>query len=268
LVKLDSTGSFAWHTFLPDLAWRLLADALGRLYLCGQSDHSWNGPGGEAPLQPFAGWQDATIIALDEDGAYLWHTFIGADGVNACHGVVRGDGDGVVLIGRSDHSWDGPQGESPFLPHSGGQNLFALSVDPSGDYRWHSFAWFAELGSSGGVYGTARRETGELFFAGSSLTNWLGPQGETPQNALAGGMDIMLLGMSNYGGYRWHSFYGSPQGGHDGAPIDEASAACLGPQSSFYAAGTSTVPWDGPQGQPPLRAGDFDDVVVLKVTLP
>lgn len=268
LIKLESDGGYAWHAFLPDLAWQLVTDELGRLYLGGQSEHSWDGPGGETPLQPFAGSQDATVMALDEDGAFLWHTFVGTEGSDWYHGVVVGDDGGVVLIGRSDNTWDGPQKEKPISPHAGGQNLFALSLGTDGRYRWHTFAGYAEPGPSGAVFGTDRRENGELVFVGSSSSGWTGPLGETPQNPFAGGSDIMLLDLDARGGYLWHSFYGSSQVGGEGPVGDDATAAAVGANNALYAGGTSASPWDGPHGEPPEREGNYDDVVLLKVVHP
>jgi hypothetical protein len=56
----------------------------GEQILVGYSEKSWDGPGSETPLHPFqGGGRDITIVKMDANGAYQWHTFFGSSIVSS-----------------------------------------------------------------------------------------------------------------------------------------------------------------------------------------
>ncbi len=68
ILKLDSSGSYQWHSFYgsgdDDVSYSLGMDGSGNLYLTGYSGASWDGPGGQSPLNAFQGYSDIVVLKL------------------------------------------------------------------------------------------------------------------------------------------------------------------------------------------------------------
>jgi uncharacterized repeat protein (TIGR01451 family) len=261
VLRLNGSGAYQWHTFYGaftgdgERAFALALDGSGGVYVAGHSYYPWQGPEGEAPLHAHSGDHrpDLTVLKLDGNGAYQWHTFYGsADPDNAYALALDGSG-GVYVAGNSLAPWDGPEGQAPLHAHSGGsRDLMVLKLDGSGTYQWHTF-----YGSTNDdiAYALASDGSGDLYLAGNSAGTWDGPEGQPPLHDPTESGGLVVLKLDSSGAYLWHTFY-----------RDLAYALALDGSENVYVAGYSLGEWDGPAGQAPLHtySGSYD-LVVLKL---
>jgi len=70
VLKLDSNGSYQWHTFYgssyADLGGGIATDGRGNVYVTGFSTATWNGPAGQSPLHAHSspGYYDVFVLKL------------------------------------------------------------------------------------------------------------------------------------------------------------------------------------------------------------
>jgi len=267
VLKLDSSGSYQWHTFYgaggsaSNAATEIVPDGRGNLYITGACNGAWSGPAGQTPLHPHtAGILDIFVLKLDSSGSYLWHTFYGSSGDDDeyAFGLTTDGSENVYIVGSSDKSWNGPAGQLPLHAYSGNDDIFVLKLDSSGAYQWHTFYGSSDDDSG---YGIAIDGNGNVYVTGDSRASWNGPAGEPPLHPITGGNDMFVLKLDSIGSYQWHAFYGDTY---------YANIATDG-SGSVYVTGTSYNTWSGPTGQLPLHAHSADsisDLYVLKLAAP
>ena len=75
------------------------------------------------------------------DGNYDWHTFYGPNNNDESYSVTVDTTGNIYILGISETSWDGPDGQSPLNPHPDNEeyHIFVLKLDPNGEYQWHTF---------------------------------------------------------------------------------------------------------------------------------
>ncbi len=246
VLKLNSSGAYQWHTFYGsgagnDYGNGIAVDSSGDVYLTGQSDATWNGPSGRIPLNAYSGGTAIFVLKLNSSGAYQWHTFYGL-GNDVANGIaVDGSGD-VYLTGQSGDTWNGPNGQTPLSAHSGGTAIFALKLNSSGAYQWHTFYGLGNDVANG----IAVDGSSDVYLTGQSGDTWNGPNGQTPLSAHSGGTAIFALKLNSSGAYQWHTFYGLGNDVANGIAVDGSS--------DVYLTGQSGDTWNGPNGQTPLSA--------------
>jgi hypothetical protein len=268
VLKLSSNGAYQWHTFygsgIADDSSDLAVDAGGNVYITGASGATWNGPELQDPLHAYGGSNDIFVLKLNSNGAYQWHTFYGSGTLSDDGQALAVDAMGNVYVtGSSLATWSGPAPElrTPLHAHSGGDaDLFVLKLYSNGAYQWHTFygSGIADVGSD-----LAVDAGGSVYVTGLSSASWIGPAGNSPLHAYAGGYDLYVLKLSSSGAYQWHTFYGS-------TGQDEGYALAVDARGKVYVTGVSYASWDGPAGEPALHAynsggADFADFFVLKL---
>jgi len=284
VVKLNSSGVYQWHTFMgsgwSDVGFGMTVDSSGNVYIAGESNGTWSGPGAVAPINSFAAGSDAVILKLNSNGAYQWHTFMGGNWSDAGRSIVV-DGSGLYIAGESSGSWDGQgyglavdssgnvyvagesnsgwNGPGPTAPtnaYTANYDMTVLKLNSSGAYQWHTF-----MGGSSNEYcrGLAIGGNGsQVYVTGYSNAGWNGPGGITPLNGHAGGSDITLVTLNGSGAYQWHTFMGG-SGNESGYGVAISAGVYL------IGGGNS---WNGPDGSLPLNdhAGGTVDITVLTVS--
>jgi subtilisin family serine protease len=220
--------AYAWHTFYGSRSVNAIAVDGGDVYVAGNSDISWNGPSGEAPLNAFSGAYNIFIMKLDSTGTYQWHAFYGAyDG----RGIAADGSGNVYITGHSSGSWNGPSGQAPL---NSGFGAFVLKLSSNGEYQWHTF-YGAYEGS-----GIAADGSGNVYVTGNSAGSWNGSSGQAPLNAYSGSWDLFLLKLNSTGIYQWHTFYGS-------GVEDIAHAIAVEKNGNVYVTGYSNATWGSPR---------------------
>jgi hypothetical protein len=258
VLKLDSSGTYKWHTFYGsadgnDYAAGLMIDDSDRIYICGQSAAEWNGSGGVAPKHGFTGGTDIFVLRLLSNGNYDWHTFYGAGSNDSAAGLALGANGKFYVTGQSEASWDGPSSTVPLHSHSGGNDIFALKLELSGNYVWHTFYGSEAEDYAGGI----TTSSDGVYLTGYSNSSWIGDAG--PLHAHSGGYDIFVLRLDFAGNYVWHTFYGSSSNDYSTGIVFDADY--------LYIAGYSQNSWKA-QGKAPLNAhssGTNNDIFVLKL---
>jgi len=263
VLKLDGSGQYQWHTFHGSAGvaagYGMAVDGSGNIYVTGQSNATWNGPGGESPLHSFTGNSDIFVLKLGSSGQYQWHTFHGSAGFDIGYGVAVDSRENIYVTGQSNAIWNGPGGQTPLHSFTGNSDIFVLKLGGSGQYQWHTFhgaAAGSEIGN-----GIAVDDGGNIYVTGNSTATWNGPTGQAPLHAYAGGYDIFLLKLGGSGQYQWHTFHGSAAG------TDYGYGIAVDGGGNIYATGYGDATWNGPAGQAPLHAyAGGGDVNVLKMT--
>ncbi|MDD5307036.1 MAG: SBBP repeat-containing protein [Deltaproteobacteria bacterium] len=261
VLKLSSSGAYKWHTFyggaIFDWGASIAVDGSGNIHVTGHSDASWVGPAGEGPLHAYSEGSDVFVLKLSPSGVYQWHTFYGSSGDDAGSSLVV-DGSGSIFVtGASGVAWMGPGGQSPIHLHSGGSDILVLKLSSSGAYQWHTF--YGGSGTDNRV-STAVDGSGSIHVTGVSNVPWMGPMGESPLHAHAGGYDMFVLKLSSSGAYQWHTFYGD-------SSSDTSDAIAVDGGGNIYAMGSSLASWTGSGGESPLHAYSLgEDIFILKLS--
>jgi len=270
VFKLSSSGGYQWHTFYgsgySDSGHGIALDSDGEVVVTGETSDTWNGPGGETPINPYGGEDpgldsNLVVIKLDGSGNFLWHTFFGSATAWPVDEGVALDGDkNIYVTGNSYLSWNGTGDNAPLHPHSSdgsGHDIFALKLLTNGSYAWHTF-----YGSqyNDRAYSVAVDTEANLLITGTTEETWNGPGDTWPLNAHSGNADAVVLKLDNDGSYQWHTFYGTFGGGEQGEDIITSTNGYI------YLTGSSSASWDGPSGEEPLNAfSGGTDAMIIKL---
>ncbi|MFK7856505.1 MAG: hypothetical protein AB8B79_20490 [Granulosicoccus sp.] len=101
IIQYDAAGGYRWHTYHGsddiDVPNNLTVDEFGNIIVVSVAEKEWLGPQGEGPVSPF--FPDtfsgkSSVLLLDEQGNYQWHSFLlaGADAVSV-------QGQDIVIAG-------------------------------------------------------------------------------------------------------------------------------------------------------------------------
>jgi hypothetical protein len=132
VVKLNSSGTYQWHTFYGsgyDESYGIALDGRGSIYVVGYSYDTWQGNGGANPLHPFSGGTDIVTLKLTSNGAYQWHTFYGSSRLDFGQAVALDKVGNVYVAGESQASWQGDGNADPLHVYSGDYDIVALKLN-------------------------------------------------------------------------------------------------------------------------------------------
>jgi hypothetical protein len=263
IVKLNSAGAYQWHTFWgsanTDYGEGIVVDTSGNVYVSGESSDAWNGMDNVTPLHDYADGYDITVVSIDSDGYYRWHTFYGADNNDSGYGITVDSSGYIYVTGYSSSTWDGPgPSGQPLQPYSGGITI--LKLDSNGFYQWHTFYGATTFTSEG--KDIAWDTSGYLYITGTSYGAWNGSDNTTPIHDYTGNGDIFILKLSRPGDYQWHTFFGSSN-------TDLGENIAVDTSGNVYIAGVSFESWNGPAPASTSPINDYSgeqDMVTLGLT--
>ncbi len=197
VLKLNTAGAYQWHTFYgsvgaTDYAYGIAVDTSGNVYVTGNSNATWNGPGAVAPLNAYSGISDIVVLKLNTAGAYQWHTFYGSvGGGDYGTGIAVDTSSNVFVTGYSYATWNGPGAVAPLNAYTGSNDIVVLKLNTAGAYQWHTF--YGSVGGDDVGYSIAVNTGGNVHVTGYSSGTWNGPGAVAPLNAYSGGYDIFVL---------------------------------------------------------------------------
>lgn len=204
VLKLTGQGAYQWHTFYPFSGTGIAPDKDGNLLVAGNSGTTWNGDGNSKPLHEHSSGSDITVLKLDGQGTYQWHTFYGPSDAT---GIAVGGDKNIYVAGQSILNWLGKRGTVPLHAHTGdgATDFVVLALTNLGTYRWHTFYGGPGDDNAGNL---ALDKKSNIFVAGRSTYTWLGDANQPPIAPHGDNSDTALLKLKNTGAYQWHTFAG------------------------------------------------------------
>ncbi|HYD46960.1 MAG TPA: SBBP repeat-containing protein [Terriglobales bacterium] len=181
LVKFNSNGTYAWHTYLggsaDEYGWNVKLDTTGTVYVVGESDSEWG-----TPMNPHQGASDAFVAKVSSAGSLIWNTFLGGSSFDYGTGIAVDGSFHVYVTGTSRDTWG-----SPSRPFEDSDDVFAAQLNPDGTHNWNTF-----LGGSADDADSliAVSSSGRVGVTGRSEASWGSPledsQGDDTFVALVG----------------------------------------------------------------------------------
>jgi hypothetical protein len=207
---------------IKDSSRDITVDALGNVYVAGESFATW-----DSPVNAYSGSSEAFAAKLDSNGNRIWNTFMGSEGSDdGLSMAIDADGN-VYVAGESNATWG-----APVNPHAGSVDAFVVKLDNNGNRIWNTFMGSEGQDRGGGI---AVDALGNVYVAGRSYATW-----GAPVNAHAGWFDAFAAKLDNNGNGIWNTFMGSSESTDygDGIAVD-----ALG---KVYLAGRSYATWGSP----------------------
>jgi hypothetical protein len=247
VVKLNNSGVLLWHTFLGssdlDVGNGIQVDASGNIYVTGYSSATWG-----VPENAYTGGNDVVVAKLNNNGALLWHTFLGSSRDDESNGIDLDVSDNIYVIGRSKDTWGSP------LTSKAGTNtssdILLIKLSNSGALTWHDF-----IGSSYTDYGKdiVIDVSNNIYITGASRYNWGTPIVSKDNNDTHS--DAFLAKVSSTdGGITWNTFMGS-------TASDDGRAVHTDGGSNIYVVGWSYSTWGSPEN---AHAGGGEDAFIAR----
>ena len=210
LIKLDPDGGLVWGTYYggtsSDIATSVAVGA-GTVYLGGYTGSS-EGIGTPGVWQPAkAGSLDNFIARFDADGARLWATYYGGDGIESDGELEIPPGGGVVWAAdtTSTAGIATPGAHKNFL--GGSRDALLARFDADGGLTWGTYFGGAEDDQHGGV---TVDPYGNLLLVGLTDSPSAIHTQDAYQTALAGEYDLFLAKFDPTGERLWSTYYGGP----------------------------------------------------------
>ncbi|MCX5999368.1 MAG: hypothetical protein NTU41_07180 [Chloroflexi bacterium] len=128
MLKLNSAGTYQWHTFYgsatgDDYGLDLALDSRSGVCIVGRSLAAWL-HGSTSPVHHYTGGADLMVLKVDSTGAYQWHTFYGSSDEDLGQDIAIDSRGYIHTAGTSRATWAGDGGATPGQAYTGDQGVF------------------------------------------------------------------------------------------------------------------------------------------------
>jgi Beta-propeller repeat/Viral BACON domain len=224
-AKLNNSGVLQWNTFMGcpcnDTGFDIAIANNGDLYIVGGSESQWG-----TPVNNHAGFYDAFVTKLDNDGILLWNTFMGSWDDDMAWSIDIDSNNNTYISGESFDTWGGPVNN-----FTGDSDAFVVKLNSSGTLQWNTFLGSTDDDSG---YSVALDNGGFVYVAGRSKAGW-----GSPVSPYVGNRDAYVAQLDNNGALLKHAFLGS-------LLQDWGGAIAVDANRNVYFAGDSEASWGSP----------------------
>lgn len=272
VMKLDSTGEFAWAYglggFSSDVGNAIAIDSSENVIVTGdyRSTVDFDPTSGVESHSSGSGTSDIFITKYSKDGTYLWtKTFLGIAGHDYGLGVAPGRNSEIFVTGQFSGTIDFDPGVGvSSLVKSVGYACFVLCLDSSGD-----FSWAKDLGA--GIWNAVGKGIVVDTFGNSYITGYFDGTGDFDPGAgvysltASAGQDPFICKLLSGGIFDWA---GSISAISSGSSLDNGLAVALDKLGNVYFTGyfRGTADLDPTSGSySVVSALSSDDIFLTKL---
>ena len=203
LVKFNSNGQRQWATYCGgsgiDYGYACSVDALGNVYLTGETSSSNNIATSGAFRENYAGGNDAFLVKFNASGQRLWGTYFGGTSADNSISCVIDFNNNIIIAGRT-------YSDSIATPGVQYENLigngFIAQFNSVGNLNWATY-YTSEVQSC------STDSTGNIYIAGfTNSTNLIATPGAHQENYGGDMEDAYLAKFNNLGLLIWGTYYG------------------------------------------------------------
>ncbi|MCE1253619.1 MAG: Ig-like domain-containing protein, partial [Anaerolineae bacterium] len=223
-----------------------------------------------SPIHAYGYPGDITVLKLNNNGVYQWHTFLGSLATQEAVGndIALDSSGNLYVVGQGkDINGCGTPIHSASSTTVVDNNIIVLKLDASGACQWHTL--YGDNADSWGLK-LIRNQNGGLLVGGLTKGSWSGEGGAAPLHAFTAGVrNLVLIKLGSDGTYGWHTFYGSNEMTRIGMAANTSG--------NIYITNTSYAAWTvtNPVLKNPYTATDreisllklYDDAVSPTVTI-
>lgn len=243
-----------------DLAANMKCDYTGNVYVTGSTFLSTNMATTGAHQVANSGDFDTYLAKFDAQGALLWSTYYGGEGMDYSFGLASDRNNKMYISGVTRSLTGIATAGSPQTVQSGGDIDFFLSrFDKDGNLIWGRY-----FGTSGEEYGgiCAANDFGQVHLAGYSKGNNLIALNAHQATNSSAEFDAVLAQFDTLGNQMWGTFYG-------GDSIETSDGLAYDKMGNVYMAGVTNSPDSiaTPGAFQTALAGSFDYYLVKFDTL-
>ncbi|PHS18445.1 MAG: hypothetical protein COA78_02140 [Blastopirellula sp.] len=234
LVSLDSHGKFRWAKTMGGKGYEyghdVAVDKTGNVFLTGRIEEAVQfGPDLGNVSFTSHGKIDIFIMSLDRNGKFRWVKHMGGKSTDIPHAMAVDHRGNVFVTGRFSEAVDFDPGPNmTMLESSGGDDIFIVSLDNHGEFRWAK-----RMGGSTADTATdiAVDYQGNLYLTGDFWTSAdFDPSKNIARLESSGAEDIFIVSLDNNGNYRWANKLG-------GKPNDRGTSVAVGRSGIVFATG-------------------------------
>jgi len=266
LIKIDSSGNFAWGTYygdtLIDMSGRCAIDKYDNVYLCGSSSSISNTIiSTPTSFQPNnAGSYDGFLVKFNALGMRIWGTYYGgsaADQITGC----KIDKNGNIYICGTTTSAGGtniasPSSHQPSIGFLGFSDAFIAKLDSNGFRIWGSYYGGYDQDEGEGCVVDKNNDVYLFGTTYSSVSTTIATFG-SHQYSYGGSVDAFLVKFNTNGVRQWGTYYG-------GAGFESLLMCSIDTLGNIYGTGLCSTP--GIAGTPgvfqPVIGGSWDGYLV------
>ena len=214
LAKFNSNGALIWGTFFggpgTDIAWGLVIDTGGNVYLDGETLSSTNIATSGAYQTNFGGGYsrgDAFLVKFNGKGSRLWATYFGGSGDEFSSGMAIDASNNLYITGSTTSTSGIATTGAYQTSYAGGSwDAYLVKFSSSGSRLWstyyggnsYDYAEVVAADFSGGIYITGvTSSTSGIASAGGYQTSYGG-----------GAYDAYLAKFDSTGSRVWSTYYG------------------------------------------------------------